>query len=645
MQRFVRSPSGEGSAASNVVNIPEEPAFLTITEGRGSNLVGTTGNTIEPSSASDKDRPLFSGVLDKFHYKNFSFGLTRTSTPTSDQRLSGSDYTEANYTRTQISDPVELTDLASKIQSLLKALPLPSLGTFKFPKDLNQSQRDDDGRPIPPHGVTQIHDAKLIAMLQNATVMNGGQHGDDVRERRMSVWSVLESLDGEDGTDVGRSEEDGLSREDNFREASGIMMYSPLTPTNLSLVEIAESGVFNPEDQEEQAVDPTSEIAQAAGWMGMWPFSVWSNSAATGSGAHSTASPAPSIAPSLHSSPSGRSARLNTHGKKRVWIPSKNKLSFQAVWWGYRIYLPPPVMDALSDKSMEYAKRTATITTALTWFFYNIPLTALPTAVRPAVLLLQTLIPYIGYIGTFISWSWGTIQSYDTDHGVILTATWLLPIALIPSTWEADDFPPPSPPSPPNHYLPPPSPSPTPQQSPTVPLPTPPVTPPSATTPRPEIPAQFPMEQLLSPAQSFTTALASPPQSPAPIPSPSSYLPFAPPASSPIYFPNDNMNTDIRMLSPIHLGSSYPSPTLPHASEPLPLWVTPPPPPSPPTIPLPEIEEEVGTPKFAMKLLGKSRGKEGRKKDEGKDGQGKKRFKAIAGAFGGRKGEGSKAVC
>lgn len=76
-------------------------------------------------------------------------------------------------------------------------------------------------------------------------------------------------------------------------------------------------------------------------------------------------------------------------------------------------YLPPPVLVILSDKTLEATKRAAMITAALTWIFNNLPVNALPPAVRPAAILLQRIVPYLGYIGTFIAWSWSTIKSYD----------------------------------------------------------------------------------------------------------------------------------------------------------------------------------------------------------------------------------------
>ncbi|KAL0580987.1 hypothetical protein V5O48_001079 [Marasmius crinis-equi] len=129
---------------------------------------------------------------------------------------------------------------------------------------------------------------------------------------------------------------------------------------------------------------------------------------------------------------------------QRIWIPSNTQISIQALWWGYRIFLPPPIMAILSDKTIEAAKRAAMITTALTWFFSHLPLTMFPAPMQPALLMLQHLVPYLGYIATFISWSWSTLKGYDVGYGVILSATWILPVALIPGSWQAYDFPDPT---------------------------------------------------------------------------------------------------------------------------------------------------------------------------------------------------------
>ncbi|KAG6914852.1 hypothetical protein DXG01_014951 [Tephrocybe rancida] len=664
MYRLVRSLSGKGLTAPNQSVLQAEERTAVSSEGNNpgdSAALGRDRTTSGPSAVSE-DNFSFAGVLDKF--KNLGLGLG-TSVPTPDHPFVPDLNISANNDEPfpveesmTPADPAEPTYLASKIQSLLNALPLPTHNTPKPPRHPKPPKRDAKGRPIPPSDATPISDPRLIAMLQSATVMNGGKNDAEGRHRRVSVWSVLESLgdstrdggngDEDAGDDEGGDGGDGGGGDEEVGEASGIMMYSPLMPTNLSLVEIAESGIVLPEEPQEPQVDPTSEVAQVAGWMGMWPFSILGHGAGvateTGQGnVSSIASPTPSLPSSLPGSPNSRNARLRVQSKKRVWIPSTTKLSFQAVWWGYRMYLPPPVMDILNDNTVEAAKRAAMLTTALTWFFSNIPLMSLPPALRPALLLLQTLIPYIGYIGSFISWSWGTIQSYDKGCGVILTATWLLPVALIPSTWDAREFPPPSPPPQPDQPLPPTDqPTPSPPSSPTAPLPTPPASPPSAPSPQPTIPVQLPMG-LQSPALSFVTAPTSPLQSPSP------YLPLLLPTatSNPAHSPR----YETPAMSPIQLASPYPSPpALPHASEPLPPWVPPPPPPNPPTIPLPELDEpEV---KFGLRMLRKKKtrgeGGERRQNDEreevvrGKEGKGKARLRAIVGALGAGKGEGSK---
>ena len=95
----------------------------------------------------------------------------------------------------------------------------------------------------------------------------------------------------------------------------------------------------------------------------------------------------------------------------------------------------------LGNDEADAVKVSATVVTALTWLVNNVPEAAVPAALQPAFELVKSVVPYLGYIGGFIAWSWDEIQSFDTGNGVTLTATWLLPIALIPGTWEDDDVP------------------------------------------------------------------------------------------------------------------------------------------------------------------------------------------------------------
>ena len=102
-------------------------------------------------------------------------------------------------------------------------------------------------------------------------------------------------------------------------------------------------------------------------------------------------------------------------------------------------YLPPPVLVVLNSKQFEAAKQAALITTALKWLLDHIPIKLLPPQFRPAMTLARRLVPLLGYIGTFIAWSWGAVKAFDKGNGVVLSATWLMPIAIIPGTWDVDE--------------------------------------------------------------------------------------------------------------------------------------------------------------------------------------------------------------
>ena len=263
----------------------------------------------------------------------------------------------------------------------------------------------------------------------------------------------------------------------------------------------------SPSPATEEGAQSTFALQENGGgnpWMNVWPFKAWRskveedrklNSEATpgtkqedkqtmtdpGSGVQPIAGPSstsrttytmgadpaqggnyPPLASSFGRGPADNQAtrrppRFRVQGQHR-WVPSTTQLSFEARWWGYRMYvscfsvsqyppqpklcryLPPPVLAILSDRQLEATKRTALITTALTWFFSNIPIDVLPQAMRPAVVLLKTLVPCVGYIGTFISWSWATAMGYD--EGGLLS---FLPISpdsygsLQPRVWHHID--------------------------------------------------------------------------------------------------------------------------------------------------------------------------------------------------------------
>ncbi|EDR00433.1 uncharacterized protein LACBIDRAFT_295792 [Laccaria bicolor S238N-H82] len=336
-------------------------------------------------------------------------------------------------------EPPEPTSLAQRIQMLVDSLPTPNSDISRSPRITKPPARDPSGRPIPPPNPTPIKDSRLKAFLNSATIMNGSSN-----KGMPSIWSILESLgapphDGNDQTgdgnpqhEPGEGDNEGDEERDIYSDSSSVMMYSPLLPTKEDLVELAELVVLEAGQEVEVATG-------ASGWTTMWPFSAWNPPKQQQPLVMAPDSPHPlgrsNVGGKKSSDSTASDGKVKTQSRPRGWVPSPTKLSVQAFWWGYRLYLPPPVLAVLSDKTLEATKRAAMITTALTWFFNNLPITSFPAPLQPALLLLQRIAPFLGYIGTFISWSWSTIKSYDVGFGVYLTATWILPIALIPGTW------------------------------------------------------------------------------------------------------------------------------------------------------------------------------------------------------------------
>lgn len=70
-------------------------------------------------------------------------------------------------------------------------------------------------------------------------------------------------------------------------------------------------------------------------------------------------------------------------------------------------------MLVLDDKSLAAAKRAAMITTALQWLINKIPMMAVPPQLKPGLLLTKRFLPYVGYVGGAIAWSWSTVKGYD----------------------------------------------------------------------------------------------------------------------------------------------------------------------------------------------------------------------------------------
>ena len=289
-------------------------------------------------------------------------------------------------------DPTEFpteppVTFAKRIGALIDSLPtLPSTVTASFTSSSSRGPPIQDegkqGSPVPPE-----LDKDLIRMLGSEEIMNGqstndkksNQKGKDAPQQTRNIWNILASLKSNDIASETPSpsaveEEDG-----------GVMMYAPLEPTNDSKLELAES-----ESVLEYVDDPVPQASTSA----------------SESDKKIDRSKDASTSPKLPTPP-------QKSREKHKWVPSTTDLSLLVTWWGYRLYLPPPVMHKLNGMSLKATARAAMITTALKWVLDKIPLLLIPVQFRPAVKMLKTLSPIVGYVGVFIAWSWDRIKSLD----------------------------------------------------------------------------------------------------------------------------------------------------------------------------------------------------------------------------------------
>ena len=252
----------------------------------------------------------------------------------------------------------EPISFAMKIRPLIDSLPLPTtltrVGITGGSRNTHESDhvhdeipKDGRGPPIPASV-----DARLMQLLSSERVMNGnavGMEGAKGKEGsyRQSVWSVLERLrPGHIGSE--RAEDKAQNAQDTSRDhGGGVMMYSPLEPTADSEVELAES--------ELEYVDPTETDEPTK---------------RTEKGKEKERIPGPRSVPAAPA-------------YEKVWVPSTTKLSLYTAWWGYRLYLPPPVMATLGSTKVKATARAAMVTTALKWFLDKLPLMMVPPALKP----------------------------------------------------------------------------------------------------------------------------------------------------------------------------------------------------------------------------------------------------------------------
>jgi len=164
-------------------------------------------------------------------------------------------------------------------------------------------------------------DQQLFQALSSPILMNGSLDG-----RRTSVWRALEEMDSRPSAELPR--DDAVS--EPFDEPSSVMVYSPLLPVQGTVVELAQSEVISEQEEGQDQVHAHElEITPVPPFI---PALSWTNSLTSWFTKSSQPTPPPPAESSM--TPRTRERHLQV---QRAWVPSKDKLSIQCMWWGYRM--------------------------------------------------------------------------------------------------------------------------------------------------------------------------------------------------------------------------------------------------------------------------------------------------------------------
>ena len=228
-------------------------------------------------------------------------------------------------TTTATSPPPEPLTLAKRIRAALANFP-PITGSSGSTSNEAPTGDNTKASAAPP----QVSDAGMISFLSSPAIMNG-----DGSKSGQSVWAALDRLraviPGQGSKQpqgvplqlVVQPEGEDVLDDDE----SGVMVYGPLIPDENTQVELAESEIVPATPGE-----PEGEQSAQSTWKGklegVWPF---------GKGKAQEQATEPAIEES--STPSNSRVHVHSGKSKRVWVPSRDKISVQVMWWGYRMFV------------------------------------------------------------------------------------------------------------------------------------------------------------------------------------------------------------------------------------------------------------------------------------------------------------------
>ncbi|KAG0343113.1 hypothetical protein BG004_005482 [Podila humilis] len=100
-------------------------------------------------------------------------------------------------------------------------------------------------------------------------------------------------------------------------------------------------------------------------------------------------------------------------------LPPTHLISVHTFWWGYEIYIP--------HKCMATIEQGISISQVFLGFLMG-AISGIPG--------LAALIPIAKIISAWVGYQWGVIKHQDAGKGVVISATWILPVALASRSWD-----------------------------------------------------------------------------------------------------------------------------------------------------------------------------------------------------------------
>lgn len=94
----------------------------------------------------------------------------------------------------------------------------------------------------------------------------------------------------------------------------------------------------------------------------------------------------------------------------------KEPVITSAFWWGYEIAIPHSQMSRLSSAQ--------NVASAFLGFLSVVSMTV------------PQIKPFLTYISAWVGLEFSAMKAEDEGNGIILAATWLLPIAIVPRPWD-----------------------------------------------------------------------------------------------------------------------------------------------------------------------------------------------------------------